>query len=188
LAHLRSLAGEHAAALTDCDAVLAANAKFAEAPRLRAEVLRALGGRNKEAGAALDQYLKVGGKPTTAVYRARGLLYAQQNDYRAAVAAYSQALALDPDTRTLSYRGWAYLKQEAVRPALDDFDAALKRNPQDADALSGRGAALVLRGRVADVTSAVSAAEKSLRAEPKTFARLMACARIYTRAVELLKA
>jgi tetratricopeptide (TPR) repeat protein len=104
------------------------------------------------------------------------------------VAAYSQSLALAPDTRTLSNRGWAYLKQEAVRPALDDFDAVLKRNPQDADALSGRGAALVLRGRAADVTSAVSAAEKSLRAEPKTFARLMACARIYTRAAELLRA
>ena len=47
---------------------------------------------------------------------------------------------------------------------------------------------MVLRGRAADVTLAVSAAEKSLRAEPKTFERLMACVRIYTRAAELLKA
>jgi tetratricopeptide (TPR) repeat protein len=231
LARLRSLAGEHAAALADCEAVLAADAKFAEAHRQRAEALLALG-RHQEAGAALDQYLKVGGKPTAAVYRARGLLHAQRQDYRAAVAAYSQALALEPgptqlqvlagqallgpttpgaasvttqllvfqrfqdasalalgpDAKTLSYRGWAYLRLEAARPALDDFDAALKRNPQDADALAGRGAALVLRGRAAEVASAVSAAEKSLRAEPKTFARLMACVRIYARAAELLRA
>jgi tetratricopeptide (TPR) repeat protein len=231
LARLRSLAGEHAAALADCEAVLKADANFAQAHRQRAEALLALG-RNEEAGAALDQYLKVGGQPTAAVYRTRGLLHAQQKDYRAAVAAYSQALALEPgptqlpvlagqallgpatpgaasvtaqllvfrrfqdasvlalgpDARTLSYRGWAYLRLEAARPALDDFDAALKRNPQDADALAGRGAALVLRGRVSDVASALSAAEKSLRAEPKTFARLMACVRIYARAAELLRA
>jgi tetratricopeptide (TPR) repeat protein len=231
LARLRSLAGEHAAALADCEAVLAANENFAVAHRQRAEALLALG-RHREAGAALDQYLKVGGQPTAAVYRARGLIFAQRKDYRAAVAAYSQALALEPgptqlhvlagqallgpttpgaalvttqllvlrrfqdasalalgpDAKTLSYRGWAYLKLEAARPALDDFEAALKRNPQDADALAGRGAALVLRGRVADVDPAVSAAEKSLRSESKTFARLMACVRIYTRAAELLRA
>jgi tetratricopeptide (TPR) repeat protein len=199
LAHLRSLAGEHAAALDDCEAVLKAKANFAEAHRQRAEALLALG-RHPEAGAALDQYLKVGGRPTAAVYQTRGLIHAQRQDYRAAVAAYSRALELEPEpdartalgpeteARTLSYRGWAYLKLEAARPALDDFDAALKRNPQDADALAGRGAALVLRGRVADVASAVSAAEKSLRAEPKTFARLMACVRIYARAAELLRA
>jgi hypothetical protein len=87
----------------------------------------------------------------------------------------------------LSYRGWAYLKQGAVPPALDDFDAALKRNLRDADALAGRGMALVLRGRVADVSRATAAAEKSLRSEPKTFLRLMSCVRIYTRAAELMK-
>jgi tetratricopeptide (TPR) repeat protein len=187
LAHLRSLAGEHAAALADCEAVLKADANFVEAYRQRAEALLALG-RHQEAGATLDQYLKVGGRPTAAVYQTRGLLHASRQDYRAAVAVYSRALELEPDARTLSYRGWAYLKQEVVQPALDDFDDALKRNPQDADALSGRGAALVLRGRAADVAKATASVEESLRSEPKTFGRLMACARIYSRAAELLKA
>lgn len=187
LAHLRCLAGEHQAALADCDAVLAASPNFAEAYRQRAEVLLAIGGRHKEAGEALERFLKVGGKETAAVHQARGLLYQQQKDYRAAVAAYSQALVLEPDAKTLSYRGWAYLKQEAVGPALDDFDAALERNPEDADALTGRGTALVLRGRAADVAKATAAAEKTLRAERRTFTQLMACVRIFSRAAELHK-
>jgi tetratricopeptide (TPR) repeat protein len=187
LAHLRCLSGDYEAALADCDAVLAANANFPEAHRQRAEALLALGGRHKEASAALEQYLKVGGKETAAVHKARGLLYQQQHDYRAAVAAYSQALVLEPDAETFSYRGWANLKQEAVRPALDDFDAALKRNPKDADALTGRGTALVLRGRAEDVAPATSTAEKALQVEARTVERLKACARIYGRAAELQK-
>jgi tetratricopeptide (TPR) repeat protein len=188
LARLRCLAGDHQAALADCEAVLAANANIPEAHRQRAEVLLAIGGRHKEAGLALEQYLKVGGKETAAVHKARGLLYQEQQDYRAAVAAYSQALVLEPDAKTLSYRGWAFLKQEAVRPALDDFDAALKRNPQDADALTGRGTALVLRGQATDVAKATAAAEKALRAEQQTIKRLVVCVHIYRRAAELQKA
>jgi tetratricopeptide (TPR) repeat protein len=145
--------------------------------------------RNKEASAALEQCLKVGGKETAAVHKARGILYAQQKDYRAAVAAYTLALELEPepDAKTLSLRGWAYLKQEAVRPALADFDAALKRNPKEVDALTGRGAALVLRRRAEDIAPAIAAAEKALQAEPRTVDRLKDCARIYVRAAELLK-
>jgi tetratricopeptide (TPR) repeat protein len=188
LAHLNHLAGENEAALADCDAVIAARPDFPEAQRQRAEVLLALGGRSKEAGAALDQYLKLGGKPTPEAHRARGLLHAQRREYGEAVEAYTQALLLRRDAEILSDRGWAYLMQDALRPALDDFDAALKLNPNDADALAGRGTALMLRGRVADVAEATAAAEKSLRPRPWTVPRLMACAGIYTRAAGALEA
>jgi tetratricopeptide (TPR) repeat protein len=104
------------------------------------------------------------------------------------VEAYTQALLLRRDADILSNRGWAYLMQDALRPALDDFDAALKLNPKDADALAGRGTALTIRGRVADVAEATAAAEKSLQPPPRTVPRLMACARIYTRAAGLLEA
>jgi tetratricopeptide (TPR) repeat protein len=189
LAHLRSRAGEYQDALADCDAVLAARPDFPEAHRQRAEVLLGLE-RNKEAGAALDQYLKVGGKPTARALRARGLLHAQQHEYRAAVAAYSQSLVLEEDAETLSDRAWAYLAQEAVRPALDDFDAALKLNPQEADAWAGRATALINRGRPTDVGRAIADAEKSLalRNGRKTSPQLMVCVRIYTRAAGLLEA
>ena len=78
--------------------------------------------------------------------------------------------------------------QDALRPALDDFDAALKLNPNDADALAGRGTALMMRGRAADVAEATAAAEKSLRPRPWTVPRLMACAGIYARAAGVLEA
>jgi hypothetical protein len=75
-----------------------------------------------------------------------------------------------------------------VRPARDDFDAALRLNPKDGDALAGRGMVLVLRGRPADVAGATAAAERSLRSGSPTSRRLMACVHIYTRAAGLLEA
>jgi tetratricopeptide (TPR) repeat protein len=188
LARLKHLDSENEAALADCDAVIAARPDFADAHRQRAEVLLALGGRNKEAGAALDEYLRRGGKLTPDVCQKRGVLHAQRGEYGAAVEAYTQALLLRRNAEILSNRGWAYLMQEALRPALDDFDAALKLNPKDADALAGRGTALTIRGRSADVAEATTAAEMSLQPRPWTVPRLMACAGIYTRAAGMLEA
>jgi tetratricopeptide (TPR) repeat protein len=187
LAHLKYLAGEKEAALADCDAVIALRPKFPEAYRQRAEVLLALK-RNEEAGEALDRYLTVGGKPTPAMYRALGLLRAQRREYPDAVDAYTNAIHLKQDAETFSDRGWAYLMQDALRPALHDFDAALKLDPNDADGLAGRGTALMMRGRAADVAEATAAAEKSLRPRPWTVPRLMACAGIYARAAGVLEA
>jgi tetratricopeptide (TPR) repeat protein len=226
LARLCILERDYKAALAHCEAVLKARPNFPPAHRQHAHVLLALG-RKKEAGEALDRYLKLGGEPTAAVYRARGLIHAEQRDHRAAVVSYSQALLLragqmhlqgfaaqsvtslatldassgmkqllnlnafallrKEDAETLTSRGWAYLALEAVRPALEDFDAALKLNPQSADALAGWGTALVLRGGLADVAKATAAAEESLRSEARTSQRLIACARIYTRAAGVLE-
>ena len=91
MAHLKHLAGEDAAALADCDAVIAVRPDFPEAYRQRAEVLLALK-RDKEAGEALDRYRIVGGKPSAAMCRARGLLHARRREYRDAVEAYGHAL------------------------------------------------------------------------------------------------
>jgi len=188
LAHLCQLAGENDRALALCDAVLAKRKDdYPDAHLQRAKALLAQK-RFDEAGKALDDYLAKGGKPNAAAHRARGLLHAQRREYAAAVEAYTQALLLRRDADILTNRGWAYLMQDAVRPALDDFDAALKLNANDADALAGRGTALMMRGRATDVAEATAAAEKSLRPRPWTAPRLMACARIYTRAAGVLEA
>jgi tetratricopeptide (TPR) repeat protein len=186
LAHLRLLAGESDRALADCDAVLKVRPSFAEAHRQRAEALLALK-RHKEAGAALDSYLKAGGKPTAKTYRARGLIHQEYREYGPAVAAYTRALWLEEDAPTLSDRGWAYLLEGAAQPALDDFDAALAREPKSPDALAGRATALVLRGRRADVRAALTDAEAALRAAPPTVPRLMTCARSCVGAAGLLQ-
>jgi tetratricopeptide (TPR) repeat protein len=227
LARLCCLEKEYKPALAQCDAALEARPDFPPALRQRAEVLLALK-ENKKAAAALDHYLKVGSKPTPAEYRARGLLYVEQRDYRAAVAAYSQALLLqagrthlparaaqtitslavpdmssgmmqllnlnafalllNEDAETLSNRGWAYLVQDAARPALDDFDAALKLDAKNSDALAGWGLALILRGQAEDVARATAAGEKSLRWGQRTTHQLLTSVRIYTRAASLLEA
>jgi tetratricopeptide (TPR) repeat protein len=225
LAQLYNLAKENDAALAHCNAVLKVRPNLAPAYRQYAQVLLALE-KHKEAGAALDQYVNLGGKPTVAVYRARGLIYRDQRDYPAAVFEYSLALktgqphlpalaaetvlsqaipglssgmrqlldlhvfALDRKERVavLNERGRANLAQEAIRPALNDFDDALKLSPTDSDALVGRGLALVLRGRQGDVAEAISAAERSLGSGTKSPLQLLYCARIYARAAGLVEA
>jgi lipoprotein NlpI len=187
LASLLGLAGEHKAALAHCDAALALNQDYADAYRQRAVVLLKLN-QTQEAGDALDRYLKCGGKPDSKIYRARGIIHLEHKDYLAAVAAYSQALHLKEDAEILTERGWAYLTQEAATPALADFDAALRLAPADANALLGRGAALVQRARLADVAEAAAAAEKALALPKPDVKRLLAGARIYARAARIVGA
>jgi hypothetical protein len=45
-----------------------------------------------------------------------------------------------------------------------------------------------MRGRLADVREAMAAAEQSLQPPPRTVPRLLACARIYARAADVLGA
>ena len=66
------------------------------------------------------------------------------------------------EAEILSERGWAYVMQDAVQPALADFDAALKYDATHADAQCGRGTALTLRGRPPDMSEALTLAEKAL--------------------------
>ena len=88
------------------------------------------------------------------------------------------------DAKTLSYRGWAYLKLEAPRPALLDFEAALRLEPGQSDAVSGRGCARVRLGQVA---AALQDAETLVR-PGQTATLLLQAACIYSRAVGQLEA
>jgi hypothetical protein len=76
-----------------------------------------------------------------------------------------------------------YLRLEAPRLALADFDAALHLEPNSADALSGRGRARALIG---DVASAVTDAEAAVKQGPVSARLLFNAACIYaTAAAEL---
>jgi tetratricopeptide (TPR) repeat protein len=184
LAHLQHLAGEYDAALASCDAAQRVRPDYSPAYRQRARTLFAQK-HHREAGEALDRYLRVGGKPTADVYEARGLIHAGQREYEAAVEDYSRALTLKADAQTLSFRGWAYLKLDAARPALADFEAALKLDPAETDALCGRGRA---RAHLGQVRAAVEDAEAVLRAGRPTDQLLLQAACIYGRAVGDLEA
>jgi tetratricopeptide (TPR) repeat protein len=184
LGHLRHLDGDYEPALTAVDAALRARPDYAPAHRQRAETLLALD-RHREAGAALDRYLQCHGTPTPEVHLARGLIHAALREYAEAVDSYGRALALRPDARTLTNRGWAYLKLDAPRPALADFQAALRLDRASSDGLCGRAHAEV---RLGQVQAAVADAEAALAHGPKKPRLLVSAACVHALAVGWLEA
>jgi tetratricopeptide (TPR) repeat protein len=164
LAHVQRVAEEHKASLASCEVALGLVPDFPPAHRQRAETFLAMG-RYDEAGKALDHFLHTG-KLTAKGYQVRGLIDAGLRQYAEAVEAYGRALALEQDANTLAYRGWAYLKLDAPRLALADFDAALRLAPAQTDALCGRGAARVRLGRLAEAVADAHAALQHGRPSP----------------------
>jgi eukaryotic-like serine/threonine-protein kinase len=164
--------------------------------RLMAEPLLSLR-RYREAGAALDLYLKM----TPAVsgeslppeqtlqlvnaLKARGLIHAEQKEFRAASESYTRGLGLKRDPELLNLRGWAYLALNSPGLARADFDEALAQRPAYEDALMGRADARVKLGKVVEALTDV---EKGLRAVPESARRearvrmLYSAARVHAQA------
>src|SRR5581483_7215343 len=85
--------------------------------------------------------------PSAELYELRGMARDHSGNHAGAVADYTSALTLEPDTpRILARRGWSYLLTDAARPALLDFDAAVRLDPWSSDAYSGRASARVRLG------------------------------------------
>jgi tetratricopeptide (TPR) repeat protein len=114
----------------------------------------------------------------------RGLINGGLRRYTEAVEDYGRALDLKRDANTLSYRGWAYLKLDAFRPALADFEAALHLDAAHTDALCGRALARV---RLNQVVDGLKDAEASLSPGRPTARVLLNAARVYARAVSQLE-
>jgi tetratricopeptide (TPR) repeat protein/tRNA A-37 threonylcarbamoyl transferase component Bud32 len=151
--------GESEAALQRYDQALKIQPDLVLAHRFRGEALLTLG-RRGEAAEALDHHLQLEREPSVPVYRARGLLYAGKGQYSAAVEMFTLALRKKPDdVETRCDRGWAYLFQDAARPALADFEAALGTDPQSVEALLGRGNARVRLRQVAEAVADAEAAD-----------------------------
>ena len=83
------------------------------------------------------------GRKSPLLYELRGLAQAAHDDYPGAIRDYGRALEIRPDDgRLLVLRGWAYLFFDSPKPALVDFEAAIKLDPQSSEAFNGRGTAL----------------------------------------------
>jgi tetratricopeptide (TPR) repeat protein len=130
----------------------------------RGEILLALE-RHDEAGRAFDQYLLQveKGKEVPAVYRLRGLARAWLLDYAGAVEDYTRALGTTRDAALLALRGQAYLFQDALKPALHDFQEALAIDRANGDAYNGRG---FVRARLGQYRRAVADANQALDCAP----------------------
>jgi tetratricopeptide (TPR) repeat protein len=92
--------------------------------------------------------------------RQRGFERARMSDAAGALADFTRALALDPNSpSTRARRGWGFLN-EASKLALRDFEEAIKLDPKNGDLYNGRGLARVLLG---DCKGAVADVEEALR-------------------------
>ncbi len=127
--------------------------------------------RYGEAAAAYDRYLQCGGKPVFDVFRGRGQARMQLGNFLGARDDYTRVLEAEgtpdggPGAEILTHRGWAYFFADAWRPALRDFEDALRLDPEYGDAYTGRGLARVMLGTYRE---AVADAEEALRRKPAT--------------------
>jgi len=177
---------EAVTAYDDALAVPPANSRAfrrAETYRHRAEALLQLG-KFKEAVRSLDGSLAEGDHDNAYTFQIRGLARAKLDDYPGAISDYTQALTLRPgDSLTHAYRGWVYLVQDALRPALHDFQTAIRLDADNADAYNGRG---YVRVRLGDTGGAVEDAEEALRRGPLTPRMVWNAARIYAQSLRVL--
>ena len=75
-------------------------------------------------------------------YYSQGLAFAEQGDYRGALANYEQAIKLDPNyAEAYVGRGVAYSNLGEKQKAIDDYSQAIKLNPNYAAAYNNRGLA-----------------------------------------------
>jgi tetratricopeptide (TPR) repeat protein len=183
---LRHEAGQYPVALASFDAALRIRPDDSRAHYQRFGTLYALE-RFADAGEALDDYLRAGGKPTPDLYLARGLIHMQLREYPRAFVVFSESLQLQKDATTLSWRGWARLRMADTKGALADFEAALKLDRNHVDALCGRGDARV---RLGEVASGIADIDEVLdRGGPRRKATvLFSAACVYARAAGKLAA
>ena len=164
-------------ALMAYDRALEIDPDDADVNRLRGEVLLALK-RDEQAIGAFSRYLELS-KPVGDVYRARGLANAKLGNYRAAINDYTRSLELEASPNMLTRRGWAYLLN-ARQLALEDFDEAIRLNPENGDSYNGRGYARVLLGKYA---AAVADADQAVKVGPQVFEVYYNASTIYAQAV-----
>ncbi len=151
---------QYQAALARFDQALKLNPDFVDLQRLRARTLLALQ-RNDEAGQALDRYLAASPDAPAEVWKERGLIHSGAGQYLEAVECFTAALRQNPrDPATRCYRGCAFLLADADGLALEDFEAVLKQDPANAEALVGRGTVRVRRNQLEAALADAGEAEK----------------------------
>jgi tetratricopeptide (TPR) repeat protein len=118
-----------------------------------------------EAAKAFDAYLAARGSSAMDAYRGRGQARMQLGDHLGAVDDYTRVLEQAPSAEMHAHRGWAYFFADAFKPALRDFDAALRLEPATGNAYTGRALTHAMLGKV---NLAVADAEAALQRKPAT--------------------
>jgi tetratricopeptide (TPR) repeat protein len=158
--------GRYAEAAAVCADALRSPSAPPEAHRWRAEaLLNQSPPRYAEAQDAYSRYLqdpRLAAEPRILadVYRTRGQIRAVLHNYWGAIADYTQALALRPDSETYARRGWVCVRRMALSEALDDFKKAIELDPHNGDAYTGCGYVHAKLGHLESAIGAVQAALK----------------------------
>jgi tetratricopeptide (TPR) repeat protein len=156
--------GRDPEALAACEDALRVVPYYADAHRLRLDVLLAL--HHYDDVIASCDALLTRENPSAALYELRALARALRQDYVGAIEDDTKALALSPhSTPLLVRRGSLYLLTDAPRLAVRDFEGALGVDPSSGEAYLGRALARVRLGQhqlaVADVEQALRLARPS---------------------------
>jgi len=132
-------------ALLDLDTAIGLNADFAGAWCLQGEILT----WRQEFEAALDSLeTSVDLDPADAHCQSLlGLASHLVGDYGYAIEHYDAAIELEPNLEFYYYRAMAYLEEEDLEEALDDFDRVIRLEPGYVGAYFGRGRVHALAGR-----------------------------------------
>ena len=171
----------HHEALDACVAALKVAPRYAPAHELRVKVLLDL--EEYDDLIPLCDVILTLGKPSAKFYELRGIAKNKIGDFSGAIGDYTQALDLsleDDRPRLLRKRAWSNVANEAIRPAVHDFDEAIRLAPTNADAYLGRGLA---RARLGLDRDAESDAERALKFGDGTAMFTFRVARVYCEAV-----
>ncbi|HEY9793634.1 MAG TPA: tetratricopeptide repeat protein [Candidatus Obscuribacterales bacterium] len=138
-----------AAALADCDAALAINAKDDSLYFLKAETLFHLKD-NEECLKNLDQAIELNPKLSGA-FSSRGAIHGRLGNWEACIDDCNTAISLDPKSSTAyNNRAWAYAHLGQPELGLADVEEAIRLGPERATVLGTRGAVYVGLGRFAE--------------------------------------
>ena len=88
----------------------------------------------------------------------------KRKQYTEAISLYSAALSLMPHPDMYNKRGTAYIERDDYRAALDDFNQALRLDPQNASAHFNRGLAY---GRLEQYQAALDDYTEAIRINPE---------------------
>ncbi|MGB3760567.1 MAG: tetratricopeptide repeat protein [Rivularia sp. (in: cyanobacteria)] len=151
-------------AITDLNQAIRINPKYAFAYYRRAEARQNTGERDKaieDLKKAAELFSAQGYKGDA--FRSKGSMLYLQNNYPGAIAAYSQAIQLNPkDIDAYNERGNVRVQSGDLKGAIADYNKSLSLQPSDAYAYMGRAFThLKLQDKqsaIADVNQAISIA------------------------------
>jgi eukaryotic-like serine/threonine-protein kinase len=136
------VAQRHAEALDACNAAINIADRYPRAHELRIRVLLDLK-KYDDLIQSCDIVL-AWAKPSAKLYELRGIAKNAIADYSGAIGDFTRSLDLSAAVdkpRLFRARGRSNLANEAFRPAIQDFDEAIRLAPTNADAYLGRGTA-----------------------------------------------